>query len=32
VVVDGQLLFSKKQEGRFPDTKEILDKLPVAGR
>jgi selT/selW/selH-like putative selenoprotein len=29
VVVDGQNIFSKKKEGRFPDHKEILDKLPV---
>jgi selT/selW/selH-like putative selenoprotein len=30
VVVDGQNIFSKKKEGRFPDTQEILDKIPVA--
>lgn len=29
VVLDGQLLFSKKQAGRFPDTSEILDQLPA---
>lgn len=28
VVVDGKLLFSKQQMGRFPESKEILDKLP----
>jgi len=27
--VDGQLVFSKKQEGRFPDRDEILQKLPA---
>jgi len=30
VVLDGQLIFSKKQAGRFPDTSEILDKIPAA--
>jgi len=29
VVLDGQLIFSKKQVGRFPDTSEILDKIPA---
>ena len=29
VVMDGKLIFSKKQEGRFPETSEILDKLPA---
>lgn len=28
VVVDGTLLFSKQKTGRFPESKEILDKLP----
>ena len=28
VVLDGQLLFSKKQEGRFPELQEILSRLP----
>jgi len=27
VTVDNQVLFSKKQEGRFPTEKEILEKL-----
>jgi len=30
VVLDGQLLFSKKQEGRFPDLLEILSRIPSA--
>jgi selT/selW/selH-like putative selenoprotein len=29
VVLDGTLLFSKKQVGRFPDTGEILEKIPA---
>jgi len=29
VVLDGHEIFSKKQEGRFPETQEILDKIPV---
>ena len=29
VVLDGQQIFSKKEEGRFPDTQEILDKIPI---
>jgi hypothetical protein len=29
VVVDGQLVFSKKKEHRFPETKEILDRIPA---
>jgi selT/selW/selH-like putative selenoprotein len=29
VVVDGQLVFSKKKEGRFPDTDEVLALLPT---
>jgi selT/selW/selH-like putative selenoprotein len=28
VTLDGTLLFSKKQSGRFPDFEEVLDKLP----
>jgi predicted Rdx family selenoprotein len=28
VVVDGQMLFSKRREGRFPDVDEILARLP----
>lgn len=27
--MDGQNIFSKKKEGRFPDHQEILDKIPV---
>jgi len=27
-VLDGQLIFSKKATGRFPETEEILEKLP----
>ena len=27
VVVDGELVFSKHQTGRFPDEKELLDQL-----
>jgi len=30
VVLDGRLLFSKKQAGRFPDNAEILDQIPNA--
>jgi selenoprotein W-related protein len=29
VMLDGQLIFSKKQQGRFPDTSEILEKIPA---
>lgn len=29
ITVDGQLAFSKKQEGRFPDLDEVLAKLPA---
>lgn len=29
VVLDGQLIFSKKQVGRFPDYSEILEKIPA---
>jgi predicted Rdx family selenoprotein len=28
VVVDGELLFSKRREGRFPEVEEILARLP----
>ncbi len=28
VVVDGQLIFSKHKEGRFPDHEEVLRALP----
>jgi hypothetical protein len=27
-VLDGRLLFSKKQAGRFPDDAEVLDLIP----
>ena len=29
VVLDGTLIFSKKQAGRFPATQEILEKIPA---
>ena len=29
VTIDGKLVFSKKQEGRFPDTEEVLAHIPV---
>lgn len=29
VVLDGSLIFSKKQIGRFPATEEILEKIPA---
>jgi hypothetical protein len=29
VVLDGKLIFSKKQLGRFPELPEILDKIPA---
>lgn len=29
VVRDGELIFSKKQLGRFPELSEILDKIPA---
>ena len=29
VVLDGNLIFSKKQAGRFPVVDEILEKLPA---
>jgi selT/selW/selH-like putative selenoprotein len=29
VSVDGRLIFSKKQAGRFPDTSEVLALLPA---
>lgn len=31
VTVDGLLVFSKKQAGRFPDTEEIVAKLSPGG-
>ena len=30
VTVDGRPIFSKKQQGRFPETREILESIPVA--
>ena len=29
VVLDGKLIFSKKQMGRFPDNREILEQVPA---
>lgn len=29
VVLDGKLIFSKKALGRFPETREILEKVPA---
>jgi selT/selW/selH-like putative selenoprotein len=29
VVLDGKLIFSKKQVGRFPEPQEILDQIPA---
>ncbi len=29
VVLDGKLIFSKKQLGRFPENQEILDQIPA---
>jgi selenoprotein W-related protein len=29
VTLDGKLLFSKKQEGRFPESREILEQIPA---
>jgi selenoprotein W-related protein len=29
VVLDGRLIFSKKQMGRFPELSEVLDKIPA---
>jgi predicted Rdx family selenoprotein len=29
VVLDGRLLFSKKQAGRFPEPREILEQIPA---
>lgn len=28
VVVDGKTVFSKKQEGRFPEAHEVLSQIP----
>jgi len=29
IVLDGQLIFSKKAQGRFPEVNEVLDKIPA---
>jgi selT/selW/selH-like putative selenoprotein len=29
VVLDGKLIFSKKQQGRFPDSNEVLSQIPA---
>jgi selT/selW/selH-like putative selenoprotein len=29
VVRDGELIFSKKQSGRFPEPGEVLEKIPA---
>jgi hypothetical protein len=29
VVLDDRVIFSKKQEGRFPEVGEILDRIPA---
>jgi len=29
ITVDGRLVFSKRKEGRFPDTDEVLALLPA---
>jgi selT/selW/selH-like putative selenoprotein len=29
VSVDGKLIFSKKQQGRFPDVEEVLAQIPA---
>ena len=29
VVLDGSLIFSKKEQGRFPEPQEILEKIPA---
>ena len=29
ITVDGRLVFSKKQQGRFPDLQEVLAQLPA---
>jgi hypothetical protein len=30
-VLDGQLIFSKKATGRWPELNEVLEKIPAAG-
>jgi hypothetical protein len=29
-VLDGRLLYSKKETGRFPESSEVLEKIPSA--
>ena len=29
VILDGNLIYSKKQMGRFPEMSEVLDKIPA---
>jgi len=29
VELDGQLIFSKKQQGRFPDAREVIERIPA---
>uniref|UniRef100_A0A832MM11 SelT/SelW/SelH family protein n=1 Tax=Eiseniibacteriota bacterium TaxID=2212470 RepID=A0A832MM11_UNCEI len=29
VVYEGELIFSKKATGRFPETQEVLDRIPA---
>lgn len=29
VVLDGKLIFSKKQQGRFPEHSEVVNQIPV---
>jgi selT/selW/selH-like putative selenoprotein len=29
ISLDGNLIFSKKQLGRFPETREVLEKIPA---
>jgi Rdx family len=30
VVLDGKLIYSKKQMGRFPELSEVLDQIPAS--
>ena len=29
VVLDGETLFSKREAGRFPETDEVLNRIPI---
>jgi selT/selW/selH-like putative selenoprotein len=29
VVLDGNPIFSKKKEGRFPETREVMEQIPA---